>query len=64
MCLTAGQFPATFGSISDTTLKVCCESLVILASTDVQRSQSQVGHYEKIIFKKSQHIEEGRDSSD
>lgn len=52
MCLTAGQFRARFGSISDTRLKVCCESPVILASTDVQRSQSQVGQYEKIIGKK------------
>lgn len=53
MCLTAGQFPAMFGSISDSTLKVCCESPVILASTDVQRSQSQVGQYEKMIKKKT-----------
>lgn len=51
MCLTGGQFPATFGSISDTSLKVSCESPVILASTDVQRSQSQVGHYENNILK-------------
>lgn len=52
MCLTAGQFPATFGSISESSLKVCCESPVILASTDVQAYQFQVGHYEKIIIKK------------
>lgn len=51
MCLTAGQSPATFGSVSDTSLKLSCESPVILARTDVQRSQSQVGHYEKIILK-------------
>lgn len=51
MCLTAGHFPATFGSISDTSLKVSCETPVILANTHVQRTQCQVGHYEKIIKK-------------
>lgn len=47
MCLTAGQFLVMFGSISDTSLQVCCESPVILASTDVQKSPSQVEQHKK-----------------